>query len=131
LLPDRLDAAGIHGSDRARLLRDGTLTRDGRTFHLNDLSIPRRGQSVAVVMDTRWCDGALELANDVDLLLVEATFLAAERDLGLQQVLEADDEPVELRDPPTRQQHPRHERRPIERVVPQVSVCPSPPKMTS
>jgi ribonuclease Z len=82
LLPDRLDAAGIHGSDRARLLRDGTLTRDGRTFHLDDLSIPRRGQSVAVVMDTRWCDSALELAADVDLLLVEATFLAAERDLA-------------------------------------------------
>jgi ribonuclease Z len=82
LLPARLDAAGIHGSDRARLLRDGALTRDGRTVHLEDVSVPRRGQSVAVVMDTRWCDTALELAADVDLLLVEATFLAAERHLA-------------------------------------------------
>lgn len=82
LLPSRLDAAGIHGSDRARLLRDGALTRDGRTFHLEDLSVPRPGQSVAVVMDTRWCDAALELAADVDLLLVEATFLASERHLA-------------------------------------------------
>jgi ribonuclease Z len=82
LLPARLDAAGIHGSDRARLLRDGTLARDGRTYHLEDLSVPRPGQSVAFVMDTRWCDAALELAADVDLLLVEATFLASERHLA-------------------------------------------------
>lgn len=82
LLPARLDAAGIHGSDRARLLRDGALTHDGRTYHLEDLSIPRPGQSVAVVMDTRWCDAALDLAADVDLLLVEATFLTTERHLA-------------------------------------------------
>jgi ribonuclease Z len=82
LLPARLDAAGIHGSDRARLLRDGALTRDGRTVHLDDVSVPRRGQSVAIVMDTRWCDAALELADGVDLLLVEATFLATERHLA-------------------------------------------------
>lgn len=82
LLPDRLDAAGIHGPDRAALLRDGSLVRDGRTFHLDDLSLPRPGQSVAVVMDTRWCDEALALAEAVDLLLVEATFRTSEQALA-------------------------------------------------
>jgi ribonuclease Z len=82
LLPDRLDAAGVRGPDRSRLQDEGSLTRDGRTIHLDDVSVPRPGQSVAVVMDTRWCDGALALADGVDLLLVEATFLESERDLA-------------------------------------------------
>jgi ribonuclease Z len=33
-------------------------------------------------MDTRWCDGALELAAGVDLLVCESTFLSAEADLA-------------------------------------------------
>lgn len=47
---------------------------------LEEVSAPRPGQYVAVVMDTRWCDGALDLAADVDLLVIEATFLASEHE---------------------------------------------------
>jgi ribonuclease Z len=82
LLPDRLEAVGIRGPDRARLQTDGAVAVAGRTVHVEEVSVPRRGQSVAVVMDTRWCEGALELAADVDLLLVEATFLESERELA-------------------------------------------------
>ena len=32
----------------------------------------------AFVMDTGWCDGALELARGADLLVCEATFLSSE-----------------------------------------------------
>jgi ribonuclease Z len=82
LLPDRLEAAGVRGADRARLQRVGRIEVEGRTIHLDDVSRPRRGQSAALVMDTRWCDGALELADGVDLLVVEATFLESERELA-------------------------------------------------
>lgn len=80
--PDALAAAGVHGPDVGRLQREGSLDVDGRRVRLEDVSEPRPGQSVAVVMDTRWCDGALALAEGVDLLLVESTFLHADRDLA-------------------------------------------------
>lgn len=70
LLPDRLAAAGIWGPDVGRLQRDGRL---GRVL-LADVSVPRRGQRVAVVMDTALCAGAEALADDADLLLAESTF---------------------------------------------------------
>lgn len=82
MLPDRLAAAGVHGADIGRLQRDGAITVGGRTVTLDEVSEPRPGQSVAFVMDTRWCDGALALADGVDVLVCEATFLARHADLA-------------------------------------------------
>ena len=91
MLPERLAALGVSGPDIGRLQHEGALEVDGRTVHLEDVSVPRAGRSVAVVMDTAWCEGALALAQDVDLLLCEATFLAAEEHLaGLAGHLTAD-----------------------------------------
>jgi ribonuclease Z len=70
LLRDRLAAAGIHGADVGRLQRDGVLG----SVRLEDVSVPRRGQSFAFVMDTAPCPGAEELAEGVDLLVAESTF---------------------------------------------------------
>ncbi len=77
MLPDRLEALGVRGPDVAALIAAGSLSVGGRTVRLEDVSAPRRGQSVAFVMDTRWCDGALALAEGVDLLVCEATFLSS------------------------------------------------------
>lgn len=82
MLPDRLEAAGVHGRARRELAGTGRIRVDGRTVHLDEVSIPRPGQSVAFVMDTRWCEGAVELAAGVDLLVIEATFLESERDVA-------------------------------------------------
>ncbi|RPF26716.1 ribonuclease Z [Georgenia muralis] len=70
LVPERLASAGIAGPDVGRLLRAGTL--HGTT--LADVSVPRPGQSFALVMDTAPCAGAEELADGVTLLLCESTF---------------------------------------------------------
>ncbi|GAA2724265.1 ribonuclease Z [Cellulomonas aerilata] len=70
LLPERLEAAGVRGPDVARLQRDGGL--DG--VRLADVSVRRPGQRFAIVMDTARCEGAEELADGADLLLVECTF---------------------------------------------------------
>ncbi len=86
MLPDRLDAAGVRGPMVAELRAAGTLAERGRTVRLEDVSEPRRGQSVAFVMDTRWCDGALELAAGVDLLVCEATFLSSAGEDALADV---------------------------------------------
>jgi ribonuclease Z len=82
LLPERLEALGVHGPARELLRRRGEVEVDGRRVRLEEAAVARPGQSAAVVMDTGWCDGALELAAGVDLLVVEATFLESERELA-------------------------------------------------
>jgi ribonuclease Z len=77
LLPDRLAAAGIAGTDVGRLQRGGSL----RGVRLEDVSVPRPGQRFAFVMDTAPCAGAEELAAGVDLLVAESTF--SDDDAGL------------------------------------------------
>lgn len=84
LLPERLDALGVHGPAREVLRRDGEVVVAGRRVRREEAAVPRPGQRVAVVMDTGWCDGALALAEDVDLLVIEATFLTSERGLAAQ-----------------------------------------------
>jgi ribonuclease Z len=80
--PDRLAAAGVHGEARSELAAEGRIVIDGRTVHLDDVSRPKLGRSAAFIMDTRRCEGALALAEGVDLLVIEATFLEAERQLA-------------------------------------------------
>lgn len=80
--PQRAAAAGVEGPARAELLATGEVRVGGRRVHRDEVATPRPGQRVGVVMDTRWCDGALEVAEAVDLLLVEATFLEDQRDLA-------------------------------------------------
>ncbi|MBU3061673.1 ribonuclease Z [Nocardia sp. NEAU-G5] len=81
MLPRRLAEFGIAGPDIGRLQREGALVAGGRTITLDDVSTVRRGQRFAFVMDTRMCGGVEELAQDADMLVIEATFL--DRDAGL------------------------------------------------
>jgi len=82
--PDALAAAGVPaGPDVGRLQRDGSLTlADGRVVRVQDVGVVRPGQSVAFVMDTRLCDAVHELADGVDLLVIESTFLDQDADLA-------------------------------------------------
>lgn len=82
MLPDRLAALGIGGPDVGRLQAGGRLDIEGRTVTLADVSAPRPGQTFAFVMDTAWCDAALELAAGADLLVCEATFMSGEQHLA-------------------------------------------------
>lgn len=82
LLPERLAAAGVRGPDVGRLLAAGWIEVDGRTVGVDELSVTRRGQAVAIVMDTGVCDAAVTLAEGADLLLCEATYLEDEAELA-------------------------------------------------
>jgi ribonuclease Z len=84
MLPDRLAAVGVAGPDVGRLQREGRIEIDGRTIGLEEVSELRRGQSFAYLLDTAWCDGALELAAGADMVLCEATFLSEDADLAEQ-----------------------------------------------
>jgi ribonuclease Z len=74
MLPDRLAALGVQGPLIGALQRDGVVTTS-RVVTLEECSVPRPGQKAAFVMDTRLCDSAFALAEGVDLLVIEATFL--------------------------------------------------------
>jgi ribonuclease Z len=82
MLPDRLAAHGIAGPDIGRLQREGRLEADGRTVLLDEVSERRRGQSFALIMDTRLCDAAFELAQGTDMLVCESTFAEADATLA-------------------------------------------------
>ncbi|RPF21559.1 ribonuclease Z [Myceligenerans xiligouense] len=80
--PGLLAARGVVGPDVGRLRRDGSLTLpDGGVVRREEVTVPRPGQSFAFVMDTRLCDAVGELADGVDLLVIESTYL--ERDASL------------------------------------------------
>ena len=82
MLPERLEALGVHGPDVGRLQAAGEIEAGGRTVRLEEVSCLRPGQSFAFVMDTAVCDGANRLAEGVDLLVSESTFLTAEAELA-------------------------------------------------
>jgi ribonuclease Z len=83
MLPDRLAAAGVSGPDVGRLQRDGVVTRTGGgVVTLAEVSDERRGQRFAFIMDTRLCDNVYALAEGVDMLVIEATYLDAEATLA-------------------------------------------------
>ena len=78
MLPDKLAALGLRGAAIGQLVRDGAVTVGDQRITLDQVSEPRPGQGVAVVMDTRPCPGARALAKGVDLLVSEATYLSTE-----------------------------------------------------
>lgn len=82
MLPDRLAEHGVAGPRVGALQRVGELETAAGTVRLEDVSEPRRGQRFAFVMDTRWCDGALALAERADLLVCEATFADDDAELA-------------------------------------------------
>jgi ribonuclease Z len=82
MLPGELAARGIAGPDVGRLQRSGRLEAGGRVVTLEEVSVPRRGQRFAFVMDTRLCDAAFELADGADMLVCESTFADADAALA-------------------------------------------------
>jgi ribonuclease Z len=78
LLPEKLESLGIRGREIGRLKTEGRLEIGGKTVFVKDFSTEKRGQSFAFVMDTRLCLNAFRLAKDVDVLVCESTYLAAE-----------------------------------------------------
>ncbi|KYD25120.1 ribonuclease Z [Geobacillus sp. FSL W8-0032] len=85
LLVDRLRALGVRPGPiyqqikqgKTVVLEDGTVL-DGREF----VGPPQKGRIVTVLGDTRFCEAAIELARDADVVVHEATFAAAEQQLA-------------------------------------------------
>lgn len=71
-----------------QLKRGETVTlEDGRVIHGAQLCGPTEiGRKIAYCTDTVFCDGAVELAKDVDVLIHEATFAHQDADMAFQRL---------------------------------------------
>ncbi len=83
LIQDKLNALDISGPIIGILKDTGEITHNNQIIKLKDVCIERKGQSFAFVMDTRICDSAISLAQNVDLLVTESTFLNKDKDKAL------------------------------------------------
>lgn len=84
MLPDRLAEYGIEGPRVGELIERGHLDVDGHRVHLTEVSAPRPGQKFAFIMDTGLCDNVFALAEGVDMLVIEATFLSEDAAMAAQ-----------------------------------------------
>jgi ribonuclease Z len=80
--PDKLNAMGVRGPAVRELQQKGQLIIDGKTIHLDDVSQIRKGDSIAIVIDTRTCKNAIDIATGAKILLCESTYLEEHRDLA-------------------------------------------------
>jgi ribonuclease Z len=70
----RLAHLGVRGPMVRQLEKDGALVIDGRTVTLDEVSHLRKGDAFAIVIDTRFCNEAIEIARGAKLLLCESTY---------------------------------------------------------
>lgn len=79
---EKLKTFEVEGPLVKELERKGTLTIHGQHVTLDDVSWIRKGDSIAVVSDTRPCLSAIEIARGAKLLLCESTYLEQHRELA-------------------------------------------------
>jgi len=81
-LPEKLEQAGVHGPMVGELERNGRIQVGERTVRLEEVTVARPGSVFAFIMDTRPCPGALALAKDADLFVMEATYTSEHSELA-------------------------------------------------
>ncbi|MBS0605061.1 MAG: ribonuclease Z [Verrucomicrobia bacterium] len=78
----KLDAAGVKGPNVRLLERNGEIVIEGKKIRLEDVSHVRKGDVLAVAIDTLPCQEAIDLARGAKLFLCESTYLETHRDLA-------------------------------------------------
>lgn len=87
--PDKARALGIPPGPIYGQLKAGKTVElpDGRIARGADLcDPPEPGRKIAYCTDTIYCDGAVELARDADVLIHEATFSHQDADMAFQRL---------------------------------------------
>ncbi|MCM3114725.1 ribonuclease Z [Neobacillus sp. MER 74] len=85
LLADKLKEAGVQPGPIFRKIKNGEAVTldDGRTIDPTEFLGPeQKGRVVTILGDTRYCENAISLAMNADLLVHEATFSAHEEKLA-------------------------------------------------
>ena len=79
---EALARLGLRGMQIKKLINQGFLDIEGKRVLVEEVSHVRQGESIAVVIDTRYCQNAVELARNARMLLCESTYLEEHRDLA-------------------------------------------------
>lgn len=72
---EKLKSQGIKGIQVKELEEKGEITINNQTIKLSDVSYVRPGDVFSVVIDTKYCQNAIDLARGAKLLLCESTYL--------------------------------------------------------
>ena len=78
----KLKEKKVFGPHVRELELKGMLEIDGEKVHLDEVSSIRKGESIAVVIDTRYCPQAVEIAKGARLFLCESTYLDRDHELA-------------------------------------------------
>lgn len=79
---DLLKKFKIEGPSVKKLEMDGEITVNGVTIKLSEVSWVKKGDVIAVVIDTKKCPAAIRLAKDASILLCESTYLVEDDELA-------------------------------------------------
>jgi ribonuclease Z len=78
----KLDGFGIRGLLVKELIEKGELMVQDRLVALDDVSHIQQGDSIAIVIDTRYCQEAIDIARNAKILLCESTYQEEHADLA-------------------------------------------------
>jgi ribonuclease Z len=91
----RITEPDVRKFDREKLIQHGVvgplvkelqeregIVINGQQVHIDDVSWIRKGDSFAIVIDTRYCKNAVDIARGARLLLCESTYLDEHKDLA-------------------------------------------------
>jgi ribonuclease Z len=79
---EALDKKGIRGLLVRELIEKGSVNINGQEIKIEDVSWIRRGDSIAIVIDTRQCQNAIDIARGAKILLCESTYQDEHEDLA-------------------------------------------------
>jgi ribonuclease Z len=77
-----LESHAIRGPLVRELISKGSLNINGHTVAIEDVSWIRKGDSIAVVIDTRACQNAIDIAKGAKILLCESTYQEEHKELA-------------------------------------------------
>lgn len=79
---EALKKHGISGLDVKKIETEKKIEKNGKIINLEDVSYVKKGDSIAVILDTKLCQNAIDLARGAKVLLCESTYLENNRDLA-------------------------------------------------
>ena len=79
---DKLNQFGVKGPLVSKLTQKGEILVNDKLVTLPEVSHIRKGDSISVVIDTRVCPEAVDIAKNATVFLCESTYLESERDLA-------------------------------------------------
>lgn len=79
---NKLIACGVRGPLVRDLEQKGVIIINDKSITLDDVSKIRKGDSLAVVIDTRYCQNAIDIAKDAQVLICESTYLEEHAELA-------------------------------------------------